>query len=226
VNLTELAERWGFSPESPYLRQALTHRSAAPRRESNERLEFLGDALLGFFVARLLMEALPEADEGTLTLARSNIVDRETQADAAQALGLPELLHVDLGGRKAGLPYQTRPLSDAFEALIAALYLDAGEASAVAFVEATLAEAIQAALADPTLKHPKTRLQELVQGRSQRKPEYRVVANTSMEVTVEVLGESGTVLGRGFGRTHRSAERTAAEAALRTLTEPHTGAKL
>ena len=67
------------------------------------------------------MAALPEADEGTLTLARSNIVDRETQADASHSLGLPELLQVDVGGQKAGLSHQTRPLSDAFEALVAAL---------------------------------------------------------------------------------------------------------
>lgn len=226
MSLAEFAARWGFSLESPRLRQALTHRSAAPRRESNERLEFLGDALLGVYIARLLMEALPEADEGTLTLARSNIVDRETQADAAQALGLPELLQVDIGGRKAGLPFQTRPLSDAFEALIAALYLDSGEAIALAFVETTLADPIQAALADPTLKHPKTRLQEVLQGRGQRKPEYRVVPSESPEVIVEALGEHATVLGRGAGRAQRSAERAAAEDALKTLTDTQPGVKL
>ena len=161
MTLSAFAQQWGLSRESPLLRQALTHRSAAPRAASNERLEFLGDALLGLYIARVLMEALPDADEGILTLARSHIVDRETQADVAHALGLPELLRVDPGGQKAGLPHQTRPLSDAFEAIVAALYLECGEEASFTFVQKALAEPIAAALSDPAIKHPKTRIRKL-----------------------------------------------------------------
>lgn len=226
MTLSEFAQRWGLSPESPLLRQALTHRSAAARGASNERLEFLGDALLGLYIARLLMQALPEADEGVLTLARSNIVDRETQADIAQGLGLPELLLVDPGGQKAGLSHQTRPLSDAFEALVAAIYLERGEDAAFAFVQTALAEPIAAALRDPALKHPKTRLQEALQGKGRRKPVYRVCQNDGISVVVEVFGEQDTLLGSGSGRAQRAAERAAAQAALRGLTDLDSSVKL
>ena len=226
MTLSAFAQQWGLSRESPLLRQALTHRSAAPRAASNERLEFLGDALLGLYIARVLMEALPDADEGILTLARSHIVDRETQADVAHALGLPELLRVDPGGQKAGLPHQTRPLSDAFEAIVAALYLECGEEASFTFVQTALAEPIAAALRDPAIKHPKTRIQEALQGKGQRKPEYRVAASSDTTVLVEILGEQNQILGRGSGRSQRAAERAAAEVALKGLTDPDTSAKL
>jgi ribonuclease III len=225
VSLAELAERWGFAPESALLLQALTHRSAAPHPHSNERLEFLGDALLNVYVARILMEALPDAEEGTLTLARASVVDRETQADAAHALGVPELLRLDSGGQKMGLAQQTRLLSGAYEALVGALYLEAGEATALEFVQATLAEPLQAAVTNPATKHPKSRLQEALQGQGRKKPEYRARDSAAAQVTVEVLCES-TVLGQGMGRTLRTAERAAALSALHSLTEPESGSIL
>lgn len=215
MSLTELAERCGFAPESPLLLQALTHRSAAPHPHSNERLEFLGDALLGAYVARILMQALPDAAEGTLTLARASVVDRETQADVAQALGLAERLRVDVGGQRAGLSQQTRLLSGAYEALVGALYLEQGEETTFTFVQQTLAEALAAAIQNPATKHPKSRLQELLQGQGRKKPEYRAVA-TEPELTVEVLCD-GLVLGVATGRTLRTAERAAALAALESL---------
>lgn len=227
MSLTELAERWGFDPGSPLLEQALTHRSAAPHPHSNERLEFLGDALLNVYVARLLMDALPDAAEGTLTLARASVVDRETQADAAQVLGVPELLRLDPGGQKMGLAQQTRLLSGAYEALVGALYQEAGEAAALAFVEATLAEPLQAVIQNPATKHPKSRLQEALQAQGRKKPEYRALdAGPQREsVTVEVLCE-GTLLGTGTGRALRAAERAAALDALAHLTDTPPGRML
>ena len=222
---TELAERWGFAPESVLLNQALTHRSAAPHPHSNERLEFLGDALLNFYVAQLLMDALPDAAEGTLTLARASVVDRETQADAAQALGIPELLKIDSGGQKAGLSQQTRLLSGAYEALVGALYLEAGEQTARAFVEATLAEPLQAVIQNPATKHSKSRLQEALQGQGRKKPEYSLQSTQTDSVTVEVVCE-GSVLGQGVGRALRAAEKAAALDALAHLTEPLPRSKL
>lgn len=225
MTLPEFAESWGFCRKSALLTQALTHRSAAPHPHSNERLEFLGDALLNFYVARLLMDALPEAAEGTLTLARASVVDRETQADAAQALGIPELLRIDSGGQKAGLAQQTRLLSGAYEAVVGALSLEAGEKVALRFVEATLAEPLQAVIQNPATKHPKSLLQEALQGQGRKKPEYHLSATLPEAVVVEVLCE-GTVLGRGTGRALRAAEKAAAQDALAHLTEPQPGSML
>ena len=219
------AQRWGFAPKSALLTRALTHRSAAPHPHSNERLEFLGDALLNLYVARLLMDALPDAAEGTLTLARASVVDRETQADAAQALGLPELLRIDTGGQKMGIAQQTRLLSGAYEALVGALYQESGERVALAFVEATLAESLQAAIQNPTTKHPKSLLQEALQGQGRRKPEYRARAMQSDTVMVEVLCES-LVLGTGTGHALRAAEKVAALDALAHLTDLPPGSML
>jgi ribonuclease III len=218
VTLTEFAEHWGFVPESALLIQALTHRSAAPHPHSNERLEFLGDALLNLYVARLLMDALPEAAEGTLTLARASVVDRETQADAAHALGVPELLRLDPGGQKMGLAQQTRLLSGAYEALVGALYLESGETVALAFVEATLAEPLRAVIDNPATKHPKSRLQEALQGQGRKKPEYRLTGTDATGVTIQVLCD-GEALGQGTGRALRASERLAAESALQRLHE-------
>ncbi|WP_395090618.1 ribonuclease III family protein [Armatimonas sp.] len=223
----EFAERWGFAPGSVLLTQALTHRSAAPHPHSNERLEFFGDALLNLYVARLLMEALPDAAEGPLTLARASVVDRETQADAAHALGIPELLRIDAGGQKMGLSQQTRLLSGAYEALVGALYLEAGEPSALAFVEATLKEPLQAVIQNPATKHPKSRLQEALQAQGRKKPEYRTSATQldAITVSIEVLCE-GLVLGQGTGRALRAAEKAAALSALAHLTDPQPGSIL
>ncbi|MCX6368745.1 MAG: ribonuclease III [Armatimonadetes bacterium] len=217
--MTAFAQRWGFAPESVLLTQALTHRSAAPHPHSNERLEFLGDALLSAYVARILMDALPDAAEGTLTLARASVVDRETQADVAQSLGLPELLRLDPGGQKMGLAQQTRLLSGAYEAVVGALYLECGEYAAFAFVQTTLAEPLQLVLQNPAAKHPKSRLQEALQAQGRKKPEYRqLVSETETDsVSVEVLCEE-QLLGMGTGRALRAAERAAAEEALLQLT--------
>ncbi len=215
--MTEFAQRWGFAPESVLLTQALTHRSAAPHPHSNERLEFLGDALLSAYVARILMDALPDAAEGTLTLARASVVDRETQADVAQTLGLPELLRLDPGGQKMGIAQQTRLLSGAYEAIVGALYLEQGEEATFSFVLATLAEPLQAVLQNPAAKHPKSRLQEALQAQGRKKPEYHQIVSEADSVTVEVLCE-GEVLGYGTGRTLRSAEQAAAEDTLLQLT--------
>lgn len=215
--MTEFAQRWGFAPESVLLKQALTHRSAAPHPHSNERLEFLGDALLSAYVARILMDALPDAAEGTLTLARASVVDRETQADVAQTLGLPELLQLDPGGQKMGIAQQTRLLSGAYEAVVGALYLEQGEEATFAFVQTTLAEPLQLVLQNPAAKHPKSRLQEALQAQARKKPEYRLTASETDTVTVEVLCES-EILGQGTGRALRAAERAAAEQALLQLT--------
>lgn len=215
--MIKFAQRWGFNPESALLTQALTHRSAAPHPHSNERLEFLGDALLSVYVARILMEALPDAAEGTLTLARASVVDRETQADVAHSLGLPELLRLDPGGQKMGLAQQTRLLSGAYEAVVGALYLERGDAAAFAFVQTTLAEPLQLVLQNPAAKHPKSRLQEALQAQGRKKPEYRPLTSEAESATVEVLCE-GEALGKGSGRALRAAERAAAEDALLRLT--------
>lgn len=150
---------------------ALTHRSAAGKR-NNERLEFLGDAVLGMVVADFLYRAETGLDEGDLSRLRANIVNGEALALAAQALELGDALRLGPGELKSGGFRRRSVLGDAFEAIIGAIYLDGGVDAARAFIHAVLDDALNN-LPDPAqLKDAKTRLQELLQERGLGLPEY------------------------------------------------------
>ena len=215
-----LAARWGLRHDSARLALALTHRSATTEPGgSNERLEFLGDALLGAMVARWLFENLPPgADEGTLSRCRMAVVRKETLAGAARALGLAEMLQVGRGERNDGRQKLDRLLADAYEALLAAIHLDLGQDSATEFLQATLGEALESVRAAPPTPDPKSALQELLQSEGRGLPAYRLLDETSEgAVRVEVFSESGERLGEGTGRSQRLAERDAARRALEKL---------
>jgi len=221
------AETFSFSSfilhPSSFLRMALTHRSAAQSvADSNERLEFLGDALLSVWAARRLLDGLPaNADEGALSRARTSVVCGATLAQAARELGLPNLLNVGSGERKENRHNHDGPLADAFEAMVAAIYLERGETAMNAFLDQALAAPLARALSGPSEIDPKTRLQEVLQARGRGLPVYEITggvgAGHDHTFSAIVRAQSGDRLGEGVGPNKRGAERAAALNALARL---------
>lgn len=215
----EVAERFGLVPESPHLMQALTHPSYAnERRDSsdNQRLEFLGDAVLGFCVSDLIYRRFPHADEGTLTRLRAQLVNAEALADWARRTAVPEVLRLGRGAGASGLRQSTNVLADAVEALIAACFLDSGLEQARTVCERIVESRLQA-FERVGARDPKSELQERLQAKGELPPVYALLESGGPAhekwFRVEVrVGEQ--VLGEGVGRSKRAAERAAAEAAL------------
>jgi ribonuclease-3 len=153
--LAVFAARFGFDPDLRRLRTALTHKSAQPSPEkSNERLEFLGDALLGAMVAEFVLGALPGVAEGVLSRARTRLVRGETLADAARALEVDRMLIVGETEERTRGRQRDSLLADAYEALVGALYLDAGMEAARQFVHETLAEPMASVVLSPARTGP------------------------------------------------------------------------
>ncbi|WP_018873824.1 ribonuclease III [Thioalkalivibrio sp. ALJ16] len=199
--------------------QALTHRSAGGR--NNERLEFLGDAVLGLVIADALFEKLPEAPEGDLTRLRAALVNRESLAALARETGLEGTLNLGQGERKSGGQRRDSILADAVEALIGVTYREAGMQAAREFTLALYAERLDDLPSAESLKDPKTRLQEQLQGRNAELPVYEVLEVTGpdhkRQFTVAVHLPSQGWAQRGQGSSRRRAEQAAAEAALKRL---------
>ncbi len=204
---------------------ALTHRSYVNEHRDepvgdNERLEFLGDAVVDLLVSQRLMDRFPEAREGDLSKMRAGVVDEAGLAAMARALGLGELLRLGRGEEMTGGRQKASLLADAMEAVIAAVYLEHGIAPATALVDRFLEESLAQAAAGTLDRDWKTQLQELVQGRLRATPRYRVAAERGpdhakvFEVELEVAGE---VLGRGSGRSKKDAEQVAARMGLEAL---------
>jgi len=173
--LARLERRLGYRfRERAYLVRALTHRSAAAA--NNERLEFLGDAVLGMVVADFLFRSDVGYSEGDLTRLRASLVNRETLADVAQALEIGDVLRLGPGELKSGGFRRRSVLANALESIIGAIYLDGGIEAAAEFIHASFGQ-LFASLPDPsTLKDPKTRLQELLQERGLGLPEYETLS--------------------------------------------------
>jgi len=200
------------------LETALTHRSASSRH--NERLEFLGDALLGFIVADVLHTRFPQADEGALTRTRAALVNRESLAEIARAFDVGALLHLGDGELKSGGWRRSSILANAIEAVTAAIYLDGG-------LEACRTEVLRwfdarLATIDPALapKDSKTALQEYLQARRRALPTYRTVAEEGpphrRTFLVECLIEGcPPIVAESHSR--RAGEQDAARAALQKL---------
>jgi ribonuclease-3 len=198
---------------------ALTHRSAGG--DQNERLEFLGDSILNCAVARLLYDAHPLADEGDLSRLRASLVSGESLAQIAADLGLGEYLRLGSGELKSGGFRRASILADALEAMLGAIFLDAGYEAAAAAV-ARLVEVKMAELpAAGTLKDPKTRLQELMQARGLALPVYTLTAvggdphaqTFTVMCEVPVLG----IGAMGEGGSRRRAEQLAAAKVIELL---------
>jgi len=215
-----LRERLGYEPLDPALFQAaLTHRSASGR--NNERLEFLGDAVLNLVASDQLYRRHPAATEGDLSRLRARVVSAEPLADIAQALELGEALQLGSGELKTGGFRRQSILADALEALIGAIYLDRGLDAARAVVEPLLEPRIAAAPEPEALKDPKTRLQEWLQARGLPLPAYAVTGVSGqpheqrfvVRCEVESLGAAAS----GDGSSRRRAEQEAARLLLERL---------
>jgi ribonuclease-3 len=199
------------------LEQALTHRSAS--HANNERLEFLGDALVNLFVAELVYEHHPRADEGGMTRLRAALVNGTALAEIARAQEIGERLHLGAGELKSGGFRRDSILADAFEALIAAIYVDAGWMACRDVVRRLFSGCVAAGAHTP--KDAKTQLQELLQGRSLPLPVYELVGSAGeeharvFEVTCRVDGLD--VSASGGGSSRRAAEQLAAERVLTNL---------
>jgi ribonuclease-3 len=201
------------------LAQALTHRSHGARH--NERLEFVGDAVLNCVVALALYERFPQTDEGELSRARASLVNRDTLARVARRLELGEAIRLGEGELKSGGADRGSILADALEAVFGAVFLDAGFDAARRVVVAAYGEEL--ALADPATlgKDPKTRLQEWLQARRIAVPEYVVVATHgeahAQQFAVECRIPSLGLTTQGEGASRRTAEQDAAQRAWTEL---------
>ncbi len=199
--------------------RALTHRSAAGR--NNERLEFLGDAVLDFVISEALFEMRPDASEGDLSKLRSSLVKDTSLASLATNLGLGEHLILGSGERKTGGHRRESILADALEALFGAVYLDSGIAAAKELIERVFAERLEELPHADELRDPKTRLQEWLQARKLSLPEYDLVSTTgkahaqTFAVTCTVNELSQTTEGTSTSR--RGAEQEAARSMLERL---------
>ncbi|HVT31229.1 MAG TPA: ribonuclease III [Rhodanobacteraceae bacterium] len=206
------------------LAQALTHRSAGQR--NNERLEFLGDALVNCIVAELVYEQHPRADEGEMTRLRAALVNGNALAAIARAAEIGDRLHLGPGELKSGGFRRDSILADAFEAVVAAVYLDAGWETCRSVVRA-LFEERSAAGVGAAQKDAKTQLQERLQARALALPSYELVASHGddhaktfdVECRIDALG----IRAHGSGSTRRGAEQAAAERALAALAEAADG---
>jgi len=200
------------------LQLALTHRSIG--RPNNERMEFLGDAMLGMVVAEMLFEAHPDASEGELTRLRSQLVNGKRLAAMARRLELGDQLRLGPGELKSGGYRRDSILADAFEAVIAAVYLDAGFEACRDVVRALFEDLVRNT--PRSRKDGKTRLQEWLQARGMGLPAYELLATRGedhaqvFEVAC-VLEQPGMLRFEAQGRSRRSAEQDAAEQALAHL---------
>jgi len=213
-------ERLGYEPADPSLfTAALTHRSAA--RAHNERLEFLGDAVLNLLVAEHLYRTFPHADEGDLSRLRACVVSREPLAQIAADLALGDALQLGGGELRSGGFRRQSILADALEAVCGAIYLDGGIDAARSVVARLIEPRVAELPAAAELKDAKTRLQEYVQSRGLPLPRYEVerTEGEAHEQTFWVTCEVAA-LGRragGMGSSRRRAEQAAAEGVLKEI---------
>jgi ribonuclease-3 len=218
--LDALQQRLGHRFAQPaLLTRALTHRSHGA--DHNERLEFLGDAVLSAAVSALLYERFAGSDEGDLTRVRAHLVREDSLHRLALALGLPEVLRLSDGEARGGGAQRASILADALEGVIGAVFLDGGFEPARALVQRLFGEVIATTEIDSWRKDAKTELQEWLQARRLPVPAYRIVATHGqahaqtfdVECAVAALG----LTERGSGKSKRIAEQDAARQMLATL---------
>jgi ribonuclease-3 len=218
-----LQQRLGRAPGRIELyRTALTHRSARP--EHNERLEFLGDAVLGMVIAEELYRRFPDADEGDLSRLRARLVSSAPLAQIGADLGIGPMLRLGSGELRTGGFRRESILADATEALFGAVLLEAGVAEARALILRLYAAQLQTLRLEAGLKDAKTRLQELLQGRGEALPEYQLEGAEGepheqvFTVRCQVRLAGGQQLqAQGGGSSRRRAEQQAAEGVLAQL---------
>jgi len=207
------------------LLRALTHRSYINENphfvlEDNERLEFLGDAVLDFLVAEYLYHRFPEIHEGELTSLRAALVRTEALAHLARKIGLGRYLYLGRGEESGGGRRRPAVLCGAFEALIGALYLDQGLSAVDSFIKPLIEPEVERILAEHLDKDPKSQLQELSQAELEITPRYRTVGESGPDHAKEFIVEAmigKQAYGRGVGHSKQAAARAAAQNALAQL---------
>ena len=224
----ELQDTLGFTFRHPaLLKQALVHRSYLHENPdfilpSNERLEFLGDSLLGFVIAEKLYEDFPKLSEGGMTKLRAALVRRETLARLVSSLGLGNYLYLGHGEEASGGRLKQSILAGAFEAVIGAILIDQGFTACRDFMLHLFDDEIGRAIRNRLFYDYKSQLQEIAQARHGEAPVYRTIKavgpDHAKEFTVEV-SIVGSIIARGRGKSKRQAETEAARAALETMVE-------
>ena len=226
ADLSTLQQTLGvFFNDPSLLEQALVHSSYVNENPSlastsNERLEFLGDAVLGLIVAEKLYQDFPHFNEGEMTRVRASLVRRDTLARMARAIRLGDYLYLGKGEEASGGRNKPANLAGALEAVIAAIFLDQGPTSTKDFILRLLNPELQKIVSQGAGVDYKSQLQELIQAREQQTPAYQLVEalgpDHNRRFTVEVrVGD--TVLGRGSGKGKKAAETEAARSALEQL---------
>lgn len=225
-NLNQLQERLGINfNESQLLAQALVHRSYLNEAigqglESNERLEFLGDAVLSFVVSHWLYQKFPDYNEGQLTNLRSNLVRTTTLAQIATKLEIGQNLLMSRGEKSAGGEKNQSLLADTLEAVIGAVFLDQGVSKAEDFIKTQLDPFLNQILSKGELKDSKSLLQERIQEEIKETPVYRTLSEEGPDhAKIFAVGvySRGKLLAKEKGSTKQEAEEKAAKAALEKL---------
>jgi ribonuclease-3 len=224
---TDIQQRIAFTFRNiGLLERALTHKSYANENrihDHNERMEFLGDAVLSLVVSEHLMKSCPDSTEGDLSRLRAAIVSEAALAAVSREIGLGEYILLGKGEDQTGGRNKDSLLADCLEALIASVYLDAGLESAEAFITRVFDAAIRKTCTSGRPLDYKTELQELCQERLKQLPEYRIVSETGPDhqklFKIEVWIK-GQFFGRGTGKSKKEAEQRSAREALERLTLP------
>ena len=223
-SLSDIQQRIGYTfKEAELLERSLTHKSYANENRvpyHNERMEFLGDAVLSLFISEYLMKTCPDSTEGDLSRIRAAVVSEPALAAISREIGLGDYLLLGKGEDQTGGRNKDSLLSDCLEALIAAVYLDAGKDAAESLVIRLFEEVIKKTSTSGGSLDYKTELQELCQEQLKQLPEYRIVSETGpdhqkqfeMEVWIK-----GQLSGRGTGKSKKEAEQRAAREALEKL---------
>ena len=225
ADLKALQDRLGYAfRDERLLRLALTHPSVAHEQgasvQHNQRLEFLGDSVLQLVLTVELYEKFPCVGEGLLTKARAQMVNRRSLAGQGRRLHLGEHLVLSRGEESSGGRERPSALADAFEALLGAIFLDAGFEPARDFVLRRFREEFGELEVIPNLENPKGELQELLQANSAEPPQYQLESVTGPDhdrLFESAVCHQGVVLGRGKGKSRKEAESRAALAALEQL---------
>jgi ribonuclease-3 len=226
--LDTLQSRLGYTFRDVSLLQlALTHPSIAHEQGSslvqhNQRLEFLGDSVLGLALTRELYEKFPNVGEGALTKARAQMVNRKTLAEQGRLLDLGDYLILSRGEESNGGRLRESALADAFEAVLGAMFIDGGFDAARAIILQCFRDGFGELTEIPNLDNPKGELQEVLQANSAEAPTYEMISSTGPDhdrVFECIVRHGGTELGRGTGKSKKAAESEAAVAALNKLKE-------
>ena len=221
-SLGDLQTRIGVQfRDANHLQRALRHRSAAANpTDSNERMEFLGDSVVGVVIAEYLYGCYPDAEEGFLAKAKAFLVSEPVLAEAALRTGLDAALELGAAENTIGNRARSSILSDSFEAVVAAVFLDRGMRAARRLVRSALRPALKQVERDEHHRDYKSALQERVQAVSRTVPRYEIVAEDGAEhdktFTVRVIVE-GHVVGEGAGKSKKQAQQEAARAALQAV---------